>query len=75
MKKNQALKKVTFLSFLFCFRKNLFSNISFEQPYFRIGTQFQSIYNNFGDPGNKNLKKFCPKCSIDRPDVGIKFDD
>lgn len=35
----------------------------------------QSIHDNPDDPINKNLKWFCPNCSIDKADVGVKLDE
>lgn len=35
----------------------------------------QKIYDRPNDPSNKNLKWFCPSCSIDKPDVQVKVDE
>lgn len=35
----------------------------------------QKILDNPDVPDINDLKWFCPNCSIDRPDVGVKFDE
>ncbi len=35
----------------------------------------QTIYDNPDAPDIKELKWFCPNCSIDKPDVGVKLDE
>ena len=35
----------------------------------------QSIYDNPDSPNINELKWFFPNCSIDKPDVGVKFDE
>jgi len=34
----------------------------------------QYIADNPDDPKTKNLKWFCPNCSIDKPDVGVRLE-
>ena len=35
----------------------------------------QTIFDNPDAPDIKELKWFCPNCSINKPDVGVKFDE
>jgi rubredoxin len=35
----------------------------------------QTIYDNPDATDIKELKWFCPNCSIDKPDVGVKYDE
>lgn len=35
----------------------------------------QTIFDKPDTPNIRNLKWFCPNCSIDTPDVGVKFDE
>lgn len=35
----------------------------------------QTIFDNPNIPDLKELKWFCPNCSIDKPDVGVKLDE
>jgi hypothetical protein len=35
----------------------------------------QTIFDNPDTPDIKELKWFCPNCSINKPDVGVKLDE
>ena len=35
----------------------------------------QTVFDSPDTPDIKKLKWFCPNCSIDKPDVGVKFDE
>jgi len=35
----------------------------------------QTIFDNPDAPNINDLKWFCPNCSIDKPDVGVKLDE
>jgi len=35
----------------------------------------QTIFDKLDTPNIKDIKWFCPNCSIDKPDVGVKLDE